>query len=88
MSEDIRRICRGHNIKVAFRSSRTLQSMLSSVKDKVPTEMQLGVVYKIPCSCGKVYLGKTRRKLKTRLKEHKEACKRGELKKSTIAEHA
>ena len=36
MSEDIRRICRGHNIRVAFRSSRTLRAMLSSVKDKVP----------------------------------------------------
>ena len=32
------RICRGHNIRVAFRSSRTLRSMLSSVKDKVPTD--------------------------------------------------
>ena len=88
MSEDIRRICRGHNIRVAFRSSRTLRSMLSNVKDKVPAEKQSGVVYKIPCSCGKVYLGETKRRLETRLKEHKDACRRGELEKSAIAEHA
>ena len=55
MSEDIRRICRGHNIRVAFRSSRTLRSMLSSVKDKVPAEKQSVVVYKIPYSCGELY---------------------------------
>ena len=47
MSEDIGRICRGRNIGVAFRSSRTLQNMLSSVKDKVPAKKQSGVVYKI-----------------------------------------
>ena len=88
MSEDIRRICREHNIRVAFRSSRTLRSMLSSVKVKVPAEKQSGLVYKIPCSCGKVYLGETRMRLETRLKEHKDACGRGELEKSAIAEHA
>ena len=65
MSEDIRRICRGHNIRVAFRSSRALQAMLSRVKDNVPTEKQSGVVYKFPCSCGKVHLGETMRRLKT-----------------------
>ena len=58
------------------------------MKDKVPAEKQSGVVYKIPCSCGKVYLGETRRRLETRLKEHKDACRRGELEKSAIAEHA
>ena len=88
MSEDIRRICRGHNIRVTFRSSRTLRTMLSSVKDRVPAKKQSDVVYKIPCSCGKVYLGETRRRLETWLKEHKDACRRGELEKSAITEHA
>ena len=34
--------------------------MLSIVKDE---EKQSCVVYKIPCSCGKVYLGETRGRL-------------------------
>ena len=50
ISEDIRRICRGHNIRVAFRLSRTLWAMQSCVKDKVPTEKQSGMVYKTPWS--------------------------------------
>ena len=47
-----------------------------------------GVVYKIPCSCGKEYIGETKRMLETRLKEHKAATRRGETEKSAVAEHA
>ena len=69
-------------------SSRTFQSILSSVKDKVPTKKQSDVVYKIHCSYKKVCLRETRRRLKTRLKGHTATCKRGQLEKSAVAEHA
>ena len=46
------------------------------------------VVYEVPCTCGKVYIGETRCQLETRLKEHKDACIKGFTDKSTIAEHA
>ena len=46
------------------------------------------VVYQVPCSCGLVYIGKTIRRLETRLKEHKDACSKGQTEKSAIAEHA
>ena len=46
------------------------------------------MVYKIPCNCGKVYLGETERRLETRLKEHKDACRRGQFERSAVAEHA
>ena len=62
--------------------------MLSNVKDKLPAEKQSGVVYKIPCSCGKAYLRETRRRLETWLKEHKDTCRRGELEKLATAKHA
>ena len=71
-----------------IQSGPTLRSMLTKVKDPLPTEKQANVVYKVPCACGKVYIGETRRRLETRLKEHKDACVRGETAKSTIAEHA
>ena len=38
--------------------------------------------------CGKVYIGETTRRLGTRLKEHKDACIKGFMDKSAIAEHA
>ncbi len=46
------------------------------------------LVYSIPCSCGKVYIGETTRKLEQRVKEHQDACKRGDEMVSAITEHA
>ena len=39
-------------------------------KDRQPKHLQNGVVYKITCSCGKMYIGETGRCLKTRISEH------------------
>lgn len=58
------------------------------VKDQDPLEKKSNVVYQVPCSCGRVYIGETKRALETRIKEHKAATRRGELEKSAIAEHA
>ena len=41
-----------------------------------------------PCSCEKTYIGETTRRLETRMKEHQEACCRGMLERSAVAEHA
>jgi len=56
------------------------------VKDTLPPGKQSNVVYRIPCSCGQVYIGETKRRLKTRLKEHRDACERGMMEKSAVAE--
>ena len=88
VSEDIRRVCRRFNMRVAFRSGQTLRSMLTKVKDNLPLGKRSRVVYQIPCSCGQVYIGETIRRLETRMKEHRDACERGTLEKSAIAEHA
>ena len=67
--------------------SRTLGR---SVLTKLPGGSNSKVVYKIhvPCSCGKVYIGETKRRLEKRMKEHWTACIKGEVEKSAIAEHA
>ena len=44
--------------------------------------------YRTPCSCGQVYIGETRQRLEMRLKEHRDACQRGMMEKSAVAEHA
>ena len=88
VSEEIRRVCWDYDVRVAFKTGRTLHTKLTKVKDPLPLEKQATVVYRIPCSCGKVYIGKTIRRMESRLKEHKDACSRGQLEKSAIAEHA
>ena len=57
-------------------------------KTLFPVKKQVNIVYKVSCSCGKVYIRETKRFLETRLKEHREAGIRGQTSKSAIAEHA
>ncbi|XP_062518280.1 uncharacterized protein LOC134193468 [Corticium candelabrum] len=87
LSEDIRRICKGYNIRVSFKSGRNLRNMLCKVKHPIPKEHQSHLIYQIPCACGKTYIGETKRRLATRLKEHKELCRKMENEKSAVAEH-
>ena len=88
LSEDVRWVCRRYNIRTVFRLTSTLRRQLMRVKDQDPLEKKLGVVYQIPCSCGHVYIGETKRAVETCIKEHKAATRRGETEKSAIAEHA
>nr|XP_054775285.1 uncharacterized protein LOC129283541 [Lytechinus pictus] len=59
-SHRLQRILHSANILVRHQSSRKLHSILHSHKDKHPSNKQPGV-YKIPCDCGKVYIGETGR---------------------------
>ena len=88
LSEDLRRICRRYDIRTVFTTTSTLPPQFTRVKGVDPLLSRAGVVYKIPCSCGKEYIGETKRALGTRLKEHQAASGRGEVEKSAIAEHA
>ena len=47
-----------------------LRSHLVRPKDALEPGKQEGVVYRIPCECGKVYIGETGRAMQDRIKEH------------------
>ncbi len=70
LRESIQRVCRDFDIKTAFKSGKTLRSRLTKVKDTIPITTESSIVYSIPCSCGKVYIGETTRRLEQRVKEH------------------
>ena len=61
--------------------------MLTSHKDRQDPHRRPGV-YKIPCQCGKVYIGETGRDLPTRIKEHRAHGRKGEYEKSAIIKHS
>ena len=88
LSEDISRICRKFNIRTFFKTVTSIRTLLVHPKDPIQKEKRTRVVYEVPCSCGKVYIGKTIRTLETRIKEHKKACREADYSKSAIAEHA
>ena len=67
VSERIRKACEKFNLKVVFKSGPTLCSLLTKMKDPFPKEKLVGVVYQIPCQCGKVYVGEMQRCLEVRV---------------------
>jgi hypothetical protein len=60
--------------------------MLGSVMDKLG--LKVSGIYRIPCECGKVYIGQTGGTLETRCKEHETHIRLGQPDKSAVAEHS
>ena len=74
LSEKIAKVCVPLGVKPVFRPKKTLKRELMQVKNKIPEQKQTGVVYEIPCKgCPEVYMGETKRTLKVRLSEHRQA---------------
>ena len=70
-----------------MRPVRTIGQILPSAKDPHSLEEKSCVVYQVPCSdCNFVYIGRTKRDLKSRLAEHKLAIKNHEPEKSVLSE--
>jgi len=76
-----------HKVKTVFKPTRTIQQSLRSAKDK-RNPISASGVYRISCSCGSLYIGTTKRRVNTRIAEHKSSCRMGQTEKSTVAEHA
>lgn len=67
-------------IRTVFRSGPTLCSI------PLPMEKQSNVIFKVPCTCSKAYIGGTKHRLETHLNEHKDMCIKCLTDKSVIAE--
>lgn len=58
--------------KMAYRSNNNLRGIINTDKDKTPKDAQNNVVYKIEClDCEASYVEQMKRKLCTRMREHK-----------------
>jgi predicted GIY-YIG superfamily endonuclease len=55
---------------------------------KVNQVLRTLCVYRIPCECGKVYIGQTGRSVDTRLKDHQRHIRLEHPDKSTVAQHS
>ena len=66
-SEKIEKTCAHLRVKAVFKPQSTLKQLLVKVKQKMPEEKKKEVVYQVPCmDCRKVYIGETKRTLKTK----------------------
>ena len=88
VSPKLRNVFKKAGYNVAFKSGRNLGAILSAKnKAKLPKNSQPGI-YQIPCSCGKPpYRGETKKKVDTRINEHKNNVEKDEYEKSGVALH-
>ena len=88
-SEKIRRVLNEAGVKVAMKLVHTNGGILPSTKETLTLEKKSCLVHKVPYfDRDFVYIGHTKRDLKSRLAEHKLAIKNQEPEKSALCEHS
>ena len=75
LKEMLKQILCMHNVNTCFQSVRPLGSFLNSGKDLTWVDLASGV-YKIPCSCGKFYSGRTHQQFIERFIEHRNSVEK------------
>ena len=70
VSEVLHRCLQHQDIRTVFKSDTTPRSHLVRAKDALEPTKQNCVVCKIPCECGKVYIGETGKSMGDGIKEH------------------
>ena len=66
LSENVEKAMKDLKIRTVFKTSLTLRRCLTKVKTPADPTTTKGVIYKIPCECGRVYVGETGGTLKRR----------------------
>jgi len=74
-----------YNIKSVAIPPKKISSYIPPTKD-APGSRTPGI-YKIPCECGKVYIGQSGRSIQLRIKEHERHIRLVQPDKSAVAEH-
>ncbi|XP_065664694.1 uncharacterized protein LOC136086328 [Hydra vulgaris] len=83
----LRREFRKVGVKTVFRFGNPLINILCRNKSKLPPNSHPGV-YQLNCTCGSCYIGETRKKISTRIQEHKNNVTKANWETSGIVEHS
>ena len=88
LSEQLRRCLQQQGVHSAFKSETMLKPHRVWPKDAADTTKKDSVVDRIPCECGKVYIGKTGRPMQDRIKEHDQGIQLAHTQTSAVSGHA
>jgi hypothetical protein len=75
-----------HNIKSVALPPRKVFRYLPPVKDALG--LRTPGIYRVPCDCGRVYIGQSGRPIQIRIKEHNRHIRLVQPDKSAVAEHS
>lgn len=68
---------------------KTTDTLFTKLKDQANRTERKEMVYKIPCTqCSLVYIGESRQKISTRLKQHAYTCRRPQATDTALSLHA
>jgi len=83
----LKKVVRHSKVQTKLFQTNGLQLILAYADDidLVETSESASGVYRIPCSCGSVYVGTSKGSVNTRIVEHKRSCRLGQTKKSAVA---
>jgi hypothetical protein len=88
ITETIASTINKNEFMIGFRCLNKLDRFIKTHKDRNAPNCNNNVIYKVSCNdCNASYVGQTKRKLKTRLKEHKNNIRLNSSKHSVISEH-
>ena len=88
-TDKIQRILNDVGVKVAMRPFVTIGKSLLSPKNPLDVNEITGIIYQVPChECPFVYIGQTKRDLKSQLSERKRAIKYQQSEKSALCEYS
>ncbi|KYM95315.1 hypothetical protein ALC62_14037, partial [Cyphomyrmex costatus] len=77
VSEKFKNIINNSKINIVYKPTNNLGGIIKTGKDKLNKFDNTNVVYKINCKdCDMSYVGQTKRRLRTRLKEHRDDLKK------------
>ena len=83
----LRKAMRRRGVRTVFTSGRNLSSILCNHKSALPSNSFPGV-YRLICGCGHVYIGETKKRIRSRISEHEKDVFHGRWSKSGASEHA
>ena len=83
----LRKAYKKHGVRVVFTSGPNLKDILSQHKCPLPKNSQPGV-YKLECNCSVAYIGETKNRVSTRVRQHQKDVFHGRWSMSGAAEHA
>jgi len=75
-----------YNIKSVAIPPRKISSYMPPTKDA--SGLRTPGIYRIPCECGKVYIGQSGRSIQLHIKEHERHMRLVQPDKSAVAEHS
>ena len=87
MGPKLRSALKKRNIKTVFTSGRSLKDILCKHKSALPRNSYTGV-YAVQCGCSKTYIGESKKRVATRLKEHERDIFNGRWSNTGAAGHA